>query len=414
MAQFFDSTKIALGGLTLHKGRSILTVLGIVIGIGSVMMVMSIGESAQQLVLGEVQSFGPTNVFVIPGRQPKGPNDAAGTLLNDSLKEKDLTDLENKANVPDAEKVIPYVFGGGNVAFESETYDATVLGSTPDIAKNFDLTVDQGRFFDSADVDSKNSVAVIGSKVANDLFAVDSPLNKKIKIKGQVLRVIGVLEKKGAGSLIDFDKAVIGPYSVIGPKILGIKYFQRIIVQATSIDTIPNVITDIETTLRNNHNIDDPEKDDFFIQTPESIADNIKTITSILTVLLASVAAISLIVGGVGIMNIMYVSVTERTREIGLRKALGATQKNVLSQFLFEAIMLTASGGIVGIIGGTVLSFLATYAAKTFASINFPFVFSLQGAILGVGVAVGIGLVFGIFPAYKASKKSPIEALRYE
>lgn len=412
--RFRDSLITAKKGISVHKNRSALTVLGIVIGIASIMTIMSMGQSAEGLVMGEIQRFGPSNIFLLPGRQPSGPTDAAGTLLNDSLKQKDFEDLQKKSNVPGAKNIIPYVFGYVTTSYDSEIYDAMAMGSTELIEKNFDLSVSRGVFFEMRDVEEKEKVAVIGDKVREDLFGNIDPIGEKIQMKNQKFRVIGVLEPEGQGSFIDFNKAVIAPYTTVQESVLGIRYFNRIVVEAESIEKVPEVIRDVKSLIRSNHNIDDPEKDDFFIQTQEGIVDQVKTITGILTVLLSSVAAISLVVGGVGIMNIMLVSVTERTREIGLRKALGATNGDILAQFLYEALLLTGLGGIIGVILGTILTFALSYAARTFAGLDFPFIFSVRGLMLGIGVSVSIGIVFGIFPAKKASKKSPIESLHYE
>ncbi len=409
-----DSLRTALAGITVHKNRSFLTILGIVIGITSIVAVMSIGQSAQELIVGQIQRFGPANIFVLPGRQPSNASEGAGTVLNDSLKLKDFEDLQKKENVPEAKAVVPYVFGYAAASYGSEIYDVMVTGSSEYIQKNFDLKVAAGRFFDVFEVDQKARVAVIGSKVKEELFGSADPLGEKIKFKDQKFQVIGILSSEGQGGFIDFNKAIIAPYSSIQQNVLGIKYFNRIVIEANSITAVPGVIRDVKTLLRNNHNIDNPEKDDFFIQTQESIADSVKTVTSIMTVLLASVAAISLIVGGVGIMNIMLVSVTERTREIGLRKALGATNGNILTQFLFEAVFLTFIGGVIGVIGGTLLTYILAYSANKFAGLDFPYIFSISGAIWGIAVSFVIGLVFGIFPARKAAKKSPIESLRFE
>ncbi len=414
MIRLSDSLRMAVGGISIHKSRSILTVLGIVVGITSIMAVMSVGQSAEQLVIGEIQRFGPSNIFILPGRQPQGPMDAAGTILNDSLKEKDFQDLQKKSNVPSAKNIIPYVFGYATASFESETYDAMVIGGSEYMKKNFDLTIQSGRFFDAVDVEQKERVVVIGNKVREELFGNNNPIGEKVKLKDGKFRVIGTLASEGQGSFVDFNKAIIAPYTSVQQDILGQHYFNRIVVEADSVESVPETIRDIKTLLRNNHNIDNPDKDDFFIQTQEDIANRIKTITGILTVLLTSVAAISLIVGGIGIMNIMLVSVTERTREIGLRKALGATNKNILTQFLFEALLLTMIGGIIGVMGGTLLTGILSYAARVFAGLNFPYVFSIGGAMWGIIVSFAIGIAFGIFPARKAGKRNPIESLHYE
>jgi putative ABC transport system permease protein len=414
MLSLKDTLKMATGGIMTHKSRTLLTVLGVIIGITSVVTIMSVGEGAQQYIVEQIESFGAQNVFVLPGRQPKGPTEGMATLINDSLKQRDVDELSKPSNVPDAVRIVPVVLGADAASYESEIMDGImVVGSSDYIQKFFDLKLQSGVFFDQTDINDNNRVVIIGDEVRKELFGSDSyPLNERIKINNVNFRVIGFLQKKGGASVVDFNKSIIAPYTVVQAQILGIKYFQRIVVEARSSDVVPNVIRDITTTLRTNHNIDDPSKDDFWIETPAGIASTVSTITDILTVLLTAMAAISLIVGGVGIMNIMFVSVTERTKEIGLRKALGATNKNILFQFLVEALALTLGGGVIGIILGTIFGLGASYAAKIFAQIDFPYVFSIQGAILGVGVSTIIGLAFGIIPAYRAAKKNPVESLR--
>jgi len=412
--RFYDLIASALKSLATHKGRSAFTILGIIIGITSIIVIMSVGSGAKALVLQEVQSFGPNTIFVLPGRQPSGFMDFGGTLMSDSLKNKDFEDLSKKENVPDAVRVVPYVFGPTVAAYEGDTYESMILGSTPDIANSFSLDVSEGRFFNKGDVDDRARVVVVGQKLVDELFGARNPIGEKIRVKNTQFRIIGVLAVKGRGSFIDFDKAMLAPYPSVQSDVLGIHYLQRISIEASSKTTIKNVVHDATVLLRDNHNIDDPQKDDFFVRTQEDIAKSIGTITTILSVLLASVAAISLIVGGVGIMNVMFVSVTERTREIGLRKALGATGRAILSQFLVEAVFLTVGGGIAGVIAGSALTFAATYVVNAVAGLSFPFSISVPGVLWGVGVSVVIGLVFGLFPARSAARKSPIEALRYD
>jgi len=408
-----DTLKIATGGLLTHKSRTSLTILGIVIGIASIMLVLNIGQGAQTLILGQIQSFGPTNLFVLPGRISSSPSSFAGTLLGDSLKQKDFDDLGNKANVPDAVSVMPIVFGSVTASYGSQTYNTIMLGSVARVENVFSLSMEKGMFYGDSDIIGRSEVVVLGHKIATELFGGSDPVGQKIKIKNKSFRVVGVLANKGQ-SFIDFDTAIIAPYTSVQQYVLGIRYFQRFVIEASSVDKIPAVQSDVTRVLRLNHNITDPAKDDFTVETQQDVVNTVGTIINILTLLLSSVAAISLVVGGVGIMNIMLVSVTERTREIGLRKALGATDGDILRQFLYEAVMLTLSGGVIGILLGTILGLLMSLAASQFAGFNLPFSFSLEGAVLGVTVAMGIGLVFGIFPARQAAKKSPIEALRYE
>ena len=405
--------KTALRALKANKSRSALTILGIVIGITAIMMVMSLGEGAQNLILKQIQSIGSKTIAIVPGRQPKGIMESL-SVLTDSLKEKDVTVLMKKENVPHLSKIMPVVFGSETAIFENESYSATVFGVTDLFAKIYDVYPEQGRLFSDEEVKSKADVVIIGSKVKDELFGQDDALDKKIKVKGRNLRVIGILGKKGQFSFVNFDSAVIVPYTTAQTYIFGIKYFHRLVVEADKEENVAQTVEDIKMTLRNSHNITDPEKDDFFIETQASAMEMVSTIMNILTLFLAAVAAISLVVGGVGIMNIMLVSVTERTREIGLRKAIGATDKNILFQFLLEAVVLTAIGGIVGIILGTFFSFLTSLALSKFWNLNWAFTFPIQAALLGIGVSAFVGLVFGLYPARQASKKSPIEALRYE
>lgn len=413
-AGWYDIFRLAVRGLLVHRNRSLLTVLGIVIGIAAIMVVMSVGASAEKMVVSEVESFGPTNIFVLPGRQPKGLMDFGGTLFADSLVLKDIEDLKKKTNVPAAVRVAPFVFGEVTVVANGESENITLLGGTADLFDIFNLEVASGEPLTDLDVAQKSAVALIGPELAEDLFGVGDPIGERIKIKDKNLKIVGLLASKSKNSLVDFDKAVVTAYSTAQQYILGFRYFQRIVVEAASIEDVPSVVADIKRLLNDNHNIEREEDADFFVRTQEDLAGVFGNVTGILTGLLASVAAISLLVGGIGIMNIMFVSVTERTQEIGLRKALGATRQNILNQFLIEAVLLTLAGGLIGIGAGIILTYLAAILITFFSGIDFPFVFSWNGAVLGTFVAVLIGLFFGIFPAVRAARQDAIESLRYE
>jgi putative ABC transport system permease protein len=408
-----DIFKMAISGLSTHKTRSALTILGIVIGITAITIVTSLGNSAEQLILGELQTLGPNNVFVIPGRQDASFS-SGSALLTDSLKEKDLKALSKKANVPDATAVVPVVFGPVLVSYEAESYATTILGGGVGIEDIYGLNMELGVFFTSDEVSQRGEVVVLGSKIAEELFGDSDVIGEKVKMKDKSFRVIGVMEKKGQGPFIDFDEVAVTPYTTAQQYVLGYKYIQRIAISISKDSNIRDSVKDVEQTLRDSHDITDPDKDDFFVQTQEDLMETLSTITSVLTILLTSIAAISLVVGGVGIMNIMLVSVTERTREIGLRKALGAKNKNILGQFLVEAVLLTGVGGVLGIIFGLTFSYVATVIAYQFLGVDFPFSSPVSGALLGIGVSTIIGFIFGIYPAHQASKKSPMEALRYE
>ncbi len=403
----------ALTGLRTHRSRSALTILGIVIGITAIILVVSIGAGAQNLILSEIQGLGSRTIVVIPGREPTGPSDFA-QLFSDSLKERDLTALKRRENVPTLGSVMPVVFGSEAAAHGSETYRLTVLGATELARELFDVVPAQGSFFTEDDVKSRAGVAVIGAKVKEELFGSAPALGEKIKIRDRALRVVGVLPKKGQVSFFNFDEMALVPYTTAQQYIFGIKHFHRLIVEAASDEAVRQTVRGVEAALRASHDITDSAKDDFFVQTPEDLAERLGTITSVLTMFLASIAAISLVVGGIGIMNIMLVSVTERTREIGLRKAIGATPKDILRQFLAEAILLTAAGGVIGILLGAGFSFVASFVLSRVAGLGWTFTFPIPAALLGLGVSSLVGLVFGLYPARRAALKDPIEALRYE
>lgn len=406
------SIKTALKGLEANRSRSLLTILGIIIGVASIILVMSLGEGAQNLILSQVQGMGTRTIIVGGGREPKGPSDA-GQIFSDSLKQHDLELLQRKEYVPDAIEVMPLVFGASGAQYESETYRLTIFGASPAMENIFDVPFKAGGFFNDEDVRARAKYAVIGSKVKTQLFGASDAIGQVIKMKGNNFRVVGVLAERGQ-DFFNFDEAAIVPYTTAQDYLLGIKHFNRFVVKATSEDVINQTAAEIKFTLRESHNITDPSKDDFFVITQVDLASRLSSITSVLTAFLAAVAAISLLVGGIGIMNIMLVSVTERTKEIGLRKALGGTNTDILMQFLLEAVILTGVGGIVGILLGAGLSFVIATILTKFVGLAWAFNFPISAAFMGLGVSGLIGLIFGIYPARTAAKKSPIEALRYE
>jgi len=408
-----SSIKTAVNGLRTNKARTMLTILGIVIGITAIILIVSIGQGAQNLILDQIQGLGSNTIVVIPGRQPKGPADAA-QIFSDSLKHKDMELLKKKTNVPNLKTMVPIVFGGESATYGNEAFRLTIFGTTSEISDIMDIYPNQGIFFGDDEVKSLAPVVIIGSKVKEELFGSSDPIGQKIKMKNKSFRVIGVLPKKGQVSFFNFDETAIIPYTTAQKYIFGISYFHRLILEADSSENINETVREVETTLRNSHDITNPDKDDFFVQTQVDLVNRVGVITDILTLFLVAVAAISLVVGGIGIMNIMLVSVTERTREIGLRKALGATENNILMQFLLEAVTLTGIGGIIGITLGATLSYLTALVLTNVLALNWNFIFPVTAALVGIAVAAGTGLIFGLYPARKASQKSPIEALRSE
>ena len=398
--------------------RSVLTMLGIVIGIGSVIILMSIGQSAQDLILGQVQSIGSNLIIVTPGA-PSGkgfsaPASAQGIVIT-SLEQRDVDALQRE---PSIDLAVPEVRGQAEVVYGNTNKTEGYTGSTADffIVSNL-AKVSKGQTFTKSDVDSGNHVAVIGPDLANTLFGPSiSPIDKTIRVKGVTFRVIGVLSKGGTGAFgVDIGNLVVVPITVAQKQLLGITYLNVVVIQANAAYDINFVKSRITFALRQNHGITDPAKDDFNIQTQADILSILGSITSVLTLFLAAIASISLIVGGIGIMNIMLVSVTERTREIGLRKAVGATDGDILQQFLIESVLLTFAGGVIGILFGAVVVGALYFGINALnPTLGWVFAFPISAVVLGLAVSGISGIVFGIYPARQAGRKNPIDALRYE
>lgn len=411
-----DAFKTSIRSLTHSKARTALTMLGIIIGIASVIILMSIGQSAQDLILNQVQGIGSNLVVIIPGTPSNGkfspPAAVQGAVIT-TLVQRDVDALERE---PSISAVAPLVGGQGDVIYGNNDATESYQGVTANMFAIRNLTVGVGAAFTQSDVDSENHVTVIGPDLAATLFGqyVD-PINKIIRLNGVSFRVVGVLSKGGTGAFgVNQGQIVIIPITVAQKELLGISYFSTIMVQANPAYDISFVTSRITFELAQDHGITDPNKYDFNIQTQADILSLLGNITSILTLFLAAIASISLVVGGIGIMNIMLVAVTERTREIGLRKAVGATDRDILQQFLIESVLLTMIGGIVGITCGAIVVGLVYFAATTFSTLAWVFEFPLSAVFLGVGVSTFAGLAFGIYPARQAGKKNPIDALRYE
>ena len=413
-----DAFKTATRSLTHGKMRSILTMLGIVIGIASVIILMSIGQSAQNLILGQVQSIGSNLIIIIPGAPSNGkfsPPAASQGIVITSLQQRDVDALERE---PSVNLAVPEVRGQADAVYGNNNVTVSFTGSTADFFQVSNLAkVSEGQTFSKSDVDSANHVVVIGPDLAKTLFGANiNPIDKIVHLKGVSFRVLGVLNKGGTGAFgVDIGNLVVMPLSVAQKQLLGINYFNVIIVQANPDYDINFAKSRITFTLRQDHSITDPNKDDFNIETQADILSILGSITSILTLFLAAIASISLIVGGIGIMNIMLVAVTERTREIGLRKAVGATDKDILEQFLIESVLLTFAGGILGVaMGASIVGLVYLVMSTFFSTMGWVFAFPISSVILGLIVSGIAGIAFGIYPARQAARKNPIDALRYE
>jgi putative ABC transport system permease protein len=414
-----NSFQAALVGLKTNKTRSFLTVLGIVIGISSVILMMSLGEGAQGLILNQIMSMGPNNVYVEPGSfELEGADMTQMMMEGMEIKTLTLEDMETIEKDPLVESVAPIVLSVSRVVYLNNDKKVSIFGTSPAYHEITESRTMLGSNFTDFDVQSRTKVAVLGYKISKDFFQDENPIGKTIRIKDVSFKVIGVMEELGTQMFLNVDEYIYVPVTTVQRFLLGTSHIQSSTIKIVSQDKIDEAMESIRLILRERHNIYNPEgdlsKDDFKVVSGKESADMMNMVTSVLTMLLSSVAAIALIVGGIGIMNIMLVSVVERTREIGLRKAVGARKKDILYQFLIEAIVLTGLGGILGIILGIIFAYLASIVLTIALGTQWLFVVSLKSIILAFGVAAGIGIIFGIYPARKAAGLSPIDALRYE
>jgi putative ABC transport system permease protein len=403
--QYSDLLTTAFKGITVNKTRSSLTMLGIIIGVASVVLMVSMGKSFQNYILTQIEAIGTNTVDVYPvGLERQGGNIR-------SLTYEDYVEVNKLSTV---ESVAPVILVGRPVEYGKERVSPMVMGTFGTIFSNYGLTLESGRLLDQSDEDGARSVAVLSYQTAKDLFGDLNPLGKRVTIGSASFTVVGTLESQGSLLMSDLDKPVYIPFSV-ARSLTGQKHLTYMTLKAKGDPAIAQ--QDITSLLRQRHRIDnledDPAKDDFVARSAEQITSIVNSVTLGLTVFLSLVAGISLLVGGIGIMNIMLVSVTERTREIGLRKAVGARRRDILLQFLLEAVALTFTGGAVGILIGLLIGLGLSAIANSVLG-QFEFILSLSSILLAVLMAVGTGLVFGLYPARRAAMLDPIEALRFE
>ena len=400
-----ESFLMAWASLVANKMRSILTMLGIIIGVAAVIALVSIGNGVKQDIQNSISSLGSNLLMVMPGapRTP-GVRPTAGSMK--SLK---VADYEAIAKLDGVKAVSPMTNGAYVVIYQNKNWTTSVSGVNADYLDVNNWTMKSGRFLSNKNIQNRERVAVVGKTVAKNLFGDEDPVGAEIRVKNIPFRVIGVLNSKGSGAMgNDQDDMVIIPYTTAMERVDGIDYLRMLYVVAKDENGIDRLQSDIENLLRVRHGIKDTNLDDFNIQNMNSIMETMEETTGTLTLFLGAVAAISLVVGGIGIMNIMLVSVTERTREIGIRKALGDTYFVIVTQFLIEAVVISLMGGLIGIALGIGASKLISLASGMSTVISVPTI------VLSFAFSMAIGLVFGIYPARKAAKLNPIDALHYE
>jgi putative ABC transport system permease protein len=409
----FESIKNALQVMTRNKVRSFLTMLGIIIGITAVMIVLSVGESVQGLILNEVKSIGSNLVGVLPGHSDEnGPPSSVFGIVLTSLKYEDGEAII-KDNNPHIEAVAMYVSGSDIITVDGKKVSTTFYGTTASYLEVQNSSIEEGRFFTKEEEVTNTKVVVLGNQIAKDLFGEQDPIGQKVKIKKTNFNVIGVLKGKGGSLIQNEDGNLFVPISTAQNILLGINHISIMRLKVDKTENISDTIEYVKDFLRDRHNISSAKEDDFTVTSTAQALETISSITNALRFFLAAVAAISLIVGGFGIMNIMLATVQERTKEIGLRKAIGAKNKDIVMQFLIEAMVITFISGLIGIILGSLLLALISVVVNAM-DYHWDLIISPISIILGCVVSIGIGLIFGIAPAQKASQLDPIEALRYE
>ena len=400
------TARLALRALRRNKLRSTLTGLGIIIGVASVVAMVAVGNGARAQIEGKVASLGQNLLTVFAGStRSGGVNGGLGTGSNLTLDDA----LAMRREVPDVVAVSPEVRSSGQAIAEGRNWSTQVLGESPEylVIRSWSLT--NGTMFTERDVRTAAKVAVIGSKTATQLFGAENPVGHVVRVKGIPLVIIGLLTSKGAGmGGNNQDDALIVPYTTAMKRLTGDKYLKSVSLQISRAERMDIAQAQITNLLRQRHNLPPGRDNDFSILNQKEIADTVGSISTIITLLLGAVAGISLLVGGIGIMNIMLVSVTERTREIGIRIAVGAQPNDILLQFLIEAMTLSLFGGIVGVLCGMGAARLVAVVA------GFNAVVSSGSVLLAFGVSAAIGIFFGFYPARRAAAMDPIEALRYE
>jgi putative ABC transport system permease protein len=406
-----ESVRIALRGLGANRLRSSLTMLGILIGVGSVIVLVAVGNGSSVAVQKQIENLGSRLLLVLPQRGFGGA--FGGTRSNvpqsqsTALTLTDVKALEDRTNNPDIATVSPVVSTQVTATWQGNSHaPQSFVGTSPSYGQARNYTTREGRFLSQADYDSHGRVVVIGQTVATDLFGSADPVGQTIQLNNQNFTVVGLLNAKGSNGFQDQDDVVIAPLTTVQDTLTGFGSLNQIAVQAASTQSMDAASAEIEQTLLSSHHVTNPAQAGFTVLNQASLLATSSSTNQVFTVLLGAVAAISLLVGGIGVMNIMLVTVTERTREIGIRKAVGARRSDILAQFMAEAVLLSIVGGLAGVVAGLV--------GSNFRIVGVTPVVAPYSVFLAFGVAVAVGLFFGIYPANRAASLRPIEALRYE
>lgn len=399
--------KIAFKAIVLNKMRTLLTMLGIIIGVASVIAMLAIGEGSKESIRTTISAMGSNMITIRPGADDRGPARGSGGDVQ-TLTLKNYEVIKEEATL--LSYITPMVNGGGQVINGSNNWPSTIYGVNPDYLNIKVVGLQSGSMFTDAEVKSASKVAVIGQTVVDNVFPDgQEPVGQMIRFNNIPFKVIGVLEEKGENTFgQDQDDVVIAPYTTVQKRILAIDYLNQIITSAISEDDAPDAVTEVTQILRTQHKLMDNEDDDFTVRSMEELISTFSSTSEMLTILLVAVASISLLIGGIGIMNIMYVSVKERTKEIGLRMAVGGKGSDILMQFLIEAILISITGGLLGVI----LGLGSTVFIENF--LHWPTSVALYSIVISFAVCAITGIFFGWYPARKASALDPITALRYE
>jgi len=404
--EFFSTIRVALRALRRNKLRSLLTVLGVVIGVCAVITLVNLGGGAQISIEEAISGLGTNLIVIFPGSVTKGGmRTGYGSVTTLTVEDAHAIQEECFA----VQMVTPIVSTAAQVVYQNQNWGTSVFGVGPDYQRIKNWPLEQGEFFTAQDVNAATKVCILGRTVVEKLFGRQNPVGQVIRVKRIPFRVIGVLTPKGQTAFgQDQDDTVVLPYTTTQKRLVEVTYLSMVMASAVSVDLIDDAQDQIKTLLRQRHSIKEGEDNDFTVRNLADLTAVFSTITGILTLLLGSIASISLIVGGIGIMNIMLVSVTERTKEIGIRMSVGATPKDILLQFLLEAVLLSLMGGSIGVCVGIGLTSAIAYVT------GWPSPISLYAIVVSFLFSAGVGIFFGLYPARKASRMNPIEALRYE